>query len=114
MKKYFLTYTPNFVFKDDPMASGYLTDEELELCHTVEQPLSTPPTSLEANKSANSIDQSNTVLRNKTANSGNLNNVSAIPVSESSYTVPTTVTESITSPSVKEVLIGGDNNPSRR
>ena len=96
------------------MASGYLTDEELELCHTVEQPLSAPPTSLEANKSANSIDQSNTVLRNKTANCGNLNNVSAIPVSESSYTVPTTVTESITSPSVKEVLIGGDNNPSRR
>ena len=93
------------------MASGYMTDEELELCHTVEQPSSTD---LEANKSANNIDQTNNILRNKTTNSENLNNVSSLPVTESPYSIPTTVAESITSPSVKEVLIGGDNNPSRR
>ena len=96
------------------MASGYLTDEELELCHTVEQPTSAVPTSQELNKSASNINQPNNIPRNKTSNSGNVNNVPAIPVTESPYSASTTVAESITSPSVKEVLIGGDNNPSRR
>ena len=96
------------------MASGYLTDEELELCHTVEQPTSAVPTNHETNKSASNIYQLNNIPRNKTSNGGNLNNIPGIPVTEAPYTVPATVAESITSPSVKEVLIGGDNNPSRR
>ena len=75
------------------MASGYMTDEELELCHTVEQPSSTD---LEAKKSANNIDQTNNILRNKTTNNENLNNVSSLPITESPYSIPTTVAESIT------------------
>ena len=66
-------------------AGGYVTDEELELCQTIQ------PSSKTMNKP--------TSLPN-----------SAVEVSEKATKE---TLDSATSPS-KEVLIGGDNNPSRR
>ena len=95
------------------MGSGYLTDEELELCQTIEQPPSAT-TNVEHNNSANN-DHSNNTTITKTTNNASPHNISmtnAITVGNSTTTE--TAPESLHSPSVKEVLIGGDNNPSRR
>ena len=97
------------------MGSGYLTDEELELCQTIEQPPSAT-TNVEHNNSANNDHTNNTIIT-KTTNNASPNDISmtnASTTNANATTTTTTVAESLHSPSVKEVLIGGDNNPSRR
>ena len=94
------------------MASGYLTDEELELCQTIEQPLSSAAsTNVKTNNSSdNEPHMNNTTTPNiPTPHNNSLNTASTVP-----YNTPATIADSLTSPSIKEVLIGGDNNPSRR
>ena len=89
------------------MGSGYMTDEELELCQTIDQP---------------SADISNTVATNDSSDITHVHNRAtnnATPQTTTSMdtALPYNVTaaaDSLTSPSTKEVLIGGDNNPSRR
>ena len=95
------------------MGSGYLTDEELELCQTIEQPPSAS-TNVECNNSANNDHTNNTTITKATNNASphNISMTSATTVGHNTTT--TTAAESLHSPSVKEVLIGGDNNPSRR
>ena len=95
------------------MGSGYLTDEELELCQTIEQPPSAT-TNVEHNNSANNDHMNNTTIT-KTTNNASPHNISMTNANTvGNSTTTATVAESLNSPSVKEVLIGGDNNPSRR
>ena len=95
------------------MGSGYLTDEELELCQTIEQPPSAS-TNVERNNSTNNDHANNTELT-KTASIASPHDISMTNTSMVGYNATTTTaTDTLNSPSVKEVLIGGDNNPSRR
>ena len=91
------------------MASGYLTDEELELCQTIDQP-SAAINNVQTNSSSDNEHMNNTTAtKNAVLQNNSLNATPAVP-----YTTPATIPESLTSPSIKEVLIGGDNNPRRR
>lgn len=94
------------------MGSGYLTDEELELCQTIEKP-SAAITDVKTNNSTNNDHMNNTTITTATNNTAP-NNITLTAVTTVACSTTTTVTDSLTSPSVKEVLIGGDNNPSRR
>ena len=91
------------------MGSGYLTDEELELCQTIEQPLATP-CDVKMSDSTTKNDRINNMSIPKANKDASHHPISMNNASGSSATV----TDVLASPSVKEVLIGGDNNPSRR
>ena len=94
------------------MASGYLTDEELELCQTIEQPsaaISNVKTNNSSDNAHMNINTTTTNNNNATPHNNSLNTATTVP-----YNTSATVEDSLTSPSIKEVLIGGDNNPSRR
>ena len=84
---------------------GYQTDEELELCHDIE-----PKDAKKSQKVLNSASKSEN--NKKVANSEEKRS-SGASVLTSTALEAAAAASAATSPS-KEVLIGGDNNPSRR
>lgn len=96
------------------MGSGYLTDEELELCQTIEQPSATP-CDVKTSESTTNNDRINNMSITKATKDASHHPISMNNASSSSANATSAiVTDALASPSVKEVLIGGDNNPSRR
>ena len=97
------------------MGSGYMTDEELDLCHTIEHPSMTTPNEKSNKPTTNDHKNSSTtpkVTNNASPHNTTMTNETAY--NTRAFNATTSVADSLTSPTVKEVLIGGDNNPSRR
>ena len=91
---------------------GYVTDEELELCQTIE-PSSNNDRGRRTSTASKTLSQPQpaSVLQNSDGSKGT-NETSSLVFNPPANSA-TAAAEAATSPS-KEVLIGGDNNPSRR
>ena len=93
------------------MGSGYMTDEELELCQTIDQPSADINNTAAANDSSDITHVHNRATNNATPQQTTTTSMDATALP---YNATAAAADSLTSPSTKEVLIGGDNNPSRR
>ena len=107
---------------------GYVTDEELELCQTLEPNKSSASASVAAASASKMTSKHSNTMAEKKQKVVGSEVTKSLPIGASSgilATAASTASEaankvaaaaaaaSATSPS-KEVLIGGDNNPSRR
>ena len=88
---------------------GYVTDEELELCQTLEPSSGSKQTSKVLNSSRSEQVKSEVTKSSSIGASVLASAMTASTTSEAAALAASAAT----SPS-KEVLIGGDNNPSRR